>query len=96
MLWVPLLCLFLNNVNNVCFAHFLRKLIIIFFLCLICAMGSPVYLLTNYTIFQHGSCDILIMEDGCTFFKKNITIKDGYALVALSCFFIMIVTLVTT
>ena len=54
-------------------------------------------LLTDYTIFGHGSCDILIMEDGCTFLKKiYIIIKDGYALVALSCFFIMIVTLVTT
>ena len=73
--------------NNVYFAHFLRKLIIIFFLYLIRAVGSPAYLLTDYTIFQHSSCDFLIMEDGCTFFKKNIRIKDGCALVALFCFF---------
>ena len=58
--------------NNVCFAHFLRKLIIIFFLYLIRAVGSPAYLLTDYTIFRHGSCDILIMEDGCIFFKKKL------------------------
>ena len=58
--------------NNVCFAHFLRKLIIIFFLYLIRAVGSPAYLLTDYTIFRHGSYDILIMEDGCIFFKKKL------------------------
>ena len=46
-------------------------LVSFFFLCLIRAVGSPAYLLTDYTIFRHGSCDILIMEDGCTFFKKK-------------------------
>ena len=50
-------------------------LISFFFLCLICAVGSPAYLLTDYTIFQHNSCDFLIMEDGCTFFKKKLESK---------------------